>query len=81
MCKENRHKQVNEKLMQKLTIQAPSDLLVEKYLVEIAKSHNVAFIAKPDTAVQVLDLFYNSIDCNKKLGYSVSLKKFWLRLI
>ena len=32
MCKENKSKQVNEKLMQKLTEQAPGDLLVEKYL-------------------------------------------------
>ncbi len=32
MCKENRSKQVNEKLMQKLSEQAPGDLLVEKYL-------------------------------------------------
>lgn len=75
MSKENRSKQVNEKLMQKLTEQAPGDLLVEKYLVEIAKSHNVAYKPKPDIAVRDPDFFYSSIDYNTKSGGSVSYKK------
>lgn len=66
MCKENRSKQVNEKLMQKLTEQAPGDLLVEKYLVEIAKSHNVPYKPKPDIAIRDPDFFYNSIDHSSK---------------
>ncbi len=32
MCRENKSNQVNERLMQKMSEQAPGDLLVEKYL-------------------------------------------------
>uniref|UniRef100_A0A5S6Q0S5 IST1 homolog n=1 Tax=Trichuris muris TaxID=70415 RepID=A0A5S6Q0S5_TRIMR len=42
-CRENRFAKVNTKLLQKLSVQAPSKVLVEKYMVEIAKSHGVEF--------------------------------------
>ena len=40
---------VSEKLMHKLSVQAPPKLTVEKYLVEIAKYYNVDY--EPDTQV------------------------------
>lgn len=40
---------VSEKLMHKLAVQAPPKLLVEKYLVEIAKIYNIDY--EPDPAV------------------------------
>ncbi|XP_055324941.1 IST1 homolog isoform X2 [Sitodiplosis mosellana] len=40
---------VSEKLMHKLSIQAPPKLLVEKYLIEIAKIYNIAY--EPDPQV------------------------------
>lgn len=41
--------QVSEKLMHKLNIQAPPKLLVEKYLIEIAKNYNIEY--EPDPQV------------------------------
>lgn len=38
---------VSEKLMHKLSIQAPPKLLVEKYLIEIAKNYNIEYEADP----------------------------------
>ncbi|XP_013776483.1 IST1 homolog [Limulus polyphemus] len=46
---ENALNTVNEKLVHKLSVQAPSRLLVEKYLIEIAKSHDVPY--EPDIDV------------------------------
>ncbi|GAB0091684.1 IST1 homolog [Sergentomyia squamirostris] len=40
---------VSEKLMHKLAIQAPPKLLVEKYLIEIAKNYNIEY--EPDPQV------------------------------
>jgi len=48
-ARENALKTVNEKLVHKLSVQAPPKILVEKYLIEIAKSHNVPY--EPDTEV------------------------------
>jgi vacuolar protein sorting-associated protein IST1 len=53
MCRANKNEKVNERLLLKMSEQAPGDLLVEKYLVEIAKSHNVQF--KPDPGISVSD--------------------------
>uniref|UniRef100_T1GCY4 IST1 homolog n=1 Tax=Megaselia scalaris TaxID=36166 RepID=T1GCY4_MEGSC len=38
---------VSEKLMHKLSIQAPPKLLVEKYMIEIAKNYNIEYEADP----------------------------------
>uniref|UniRef100_D3TML3 IST1 homolog n=1 Tax=Glossina morsitans morsitans TaxID=37546 RepID=D3TML3_GLOMM len=38
---------VSEKLMHKLELQAPPKLLVEKYLIEIAKNYNIEYEADP----------------------------------
>ena len=42
-------KTVSEKLMHKLSVQAPPKLTVEKYLIEIAKYYNVEY--EPDPQV------------------------------
>ncbi len=60
MCRENKSSQVNERLMQKMNEQAPGDLLVEKYLVEIAKSHNVAYTPNPELSIRDPDYFFNN---------------------
>ncbi|XP_055913630.1 IST1 homolog isoform X2 [Eupeodes corollae] len=44
---------VSEKLMHKLNIQAPPKLLVEKYLIEIAKNYNIEY--EPDPQVMQED--------------------------
>jgi vacuolar protein sorting-associated protein IST1 len=58
-CKSGRMKTISVRLMQKFSEQAPSKLLVEKYLYEIAQSHKVPF--KPDSDIALLDpeFFYN----------------------
>lgn len=47
--KENQFNTVNDKLIRKLSVQAPKRLLVEQYLIEIAKSHKVPY--EPDPRV------------------------------
>ncbi len=50
---------INQRLMSKLNEQAPSKLIVEKYLVEIAQSHNVQYKPDPEMALQDYEFFYN----------------------
>ncbi len=45
--------------MSKLNEQAPSKLIVEKYLVEIAQSHKVQYKPDPNLAIQDYEYFYN----------------------
>ena len=51
-CKENSVGTVSEKLVHKLSVQAPPKLTVEKYLIEIAKYYNVEY--EPDPQVRLL---------------------------
>ncbi len=62
MCRSNRALKVNERLMIKMSEQAPDALLVEKYLVEIAKSHNVPFKPNAELAVRDPYYFYDSVN-------------------
>merc|ERR1712008_397369 len=48
-CRENSVGTVSEKLMHKMSVQAPPKLTVEKYLIEIAKYYNVDY--QPDPQV------------------------------
>nr|CAG4645815.1 EOG090X0DNH [Lynceus sp. MCZ IZ 141354] len=48
-CRDNAIGTVSPKLMHKLSVQAPPKILVEKYLIEIAKNYNVAY--EPDPQV------------------------------
>lgn len=50
-CHENSVGTVSPKLMQKMSVQAPPKLLVEKYLIEIAKIYNVDY--EPDPMVRI----------------------------
>jgi vacuolar protein sorting-associated protein IST1 len=47
-CRANALQIVNEKLIHKLNVQAPPRRLVERYMVEIAKTYNVAYTPPPD---------------------------------
>lgn len=62
MCRSNKCGKVSERLMIKMSEQAPGDLLVEKYLVEITRSHNVPFKPDPNIAVRDPDFFYANMD-------------------
>merc|ERR1712141_13056 len=46
-CRENSMGTVSEKLMHKMSVQAPPKLTVEKYLIEIAKYYNVEYEPDP----------------------------------
>ncbi|CAG5122954.1 unnamed protein product [Candidula unifasciata] len=52
-CRGNNLSNVNEKVMHKLSVQAPPKPLVERYMVEIAKTYNVPF--EPDPSVMQND--------------------------
>lgn len=54
---------ISEKLKHKLSIQAPPKILVEKYMIEIAKSYDLDYIPDPDVMKEDLigmgkDYFY-----------------------
>jgi len=55
-CRENAVGTVSEKLMHKMSVQAPPKLTVEKYLIEIAKYYNVDYM--PDPQVMIADEAY-----------------------
>lgn len=48
-CREEAVQSISEKLKHKMSVQSPSKLLVEKYLIEIAKNYNVEY--EPDPQV------------------------------
>lgn len=52
-CRSNSLSNVSEKVMHKLSVQAPPKALVERYMMEIAKSYNVPF--EPDTSIMAQD--------------------------
>lgn len=53
-CKEDKKDTISKKLKQRLGVEAPSKLLIEKYLIEIAKNFKVEY--EPDEQVS-LDFF------------------------
>ncbi|KAE8743289.1 hypothetical protein FOCC_FOCC011118 [Frankliniella occidentalis] len=46
-CREDAVGSISEKLKHKMSVQAPPKLLVEKYLIEIAKMYNIEFTPDP----------------------------------
>lgn len=56
--RENSLGTVSPKLVHKLSVQAPPKILVEKYLIEIARNYNVAY--EPDQSVMVDDQVANA---------------------
>ncbi|XP_061176718.1 IST1 homolog [Saccostrea echinata] len=69
-CRTNELNNVNEKVMHKLGVQAPPKILVERYMIEIAKTYNVPF--EPDPAVMNQDEVFAAenllIDLGEKKG-------------
>lgn len=49
LCRSNQIGTVNDRLMHKLNVEAPPKILVERYLIEIAKNYNVPY--EPDSMV------------------------------
>ncbi|XP_053462487.1 IST1 homolog isoform X3 [Nycticebus coucang] len=54
LCRTNQIGTVNDRLMHKLSVEAPPKILVERYLIEIAKNYNVPY--EPDSVVMVDDI-------------------------
>uniref|UniRef100_A0A3Q3XIQ5 IST1 homolog n=1 Tax=Mola mola TaxID=94237 RepID=A0A3Q3XIQ5_MOLML len=50
LCRSNQIGTVNDRLMHKLSVEAPPKILVERYLIEIAKNYNVPY--EPDAMVR-----------------------------
>ncbi|XP_062575238.1 IST1 homolog [Saccostrea cucullata] len=69
-CRTNELNNVNEKVMHKLGVQAPPKILVERYMIEIAKTYNVPF--EPDPSVMNQDEVFAAenllIDLGEKKG-------------
>ena len=53
-CKTDALGNVNEKVKKRLGLEAPPKLLVEQYLIEIAKMYNVPF--EPDQTVMLVHI-------------------------
>ncbi|XP_042293450.1 IST1 homolog isoform X1 [Sceloporus undulatus] len=49
LCRSNQIGTVNDRLMHKLSVEAPPKILVERYLIEIAKNYSVPY--EPDSVV------------------------------
>jgi vacuolar protein sorting-associated protein IST1 len=58
-CKTDALNNVNEKVKKRLGLEAPSKLLVEQYLIEIAKAHNVPF--EPDQSVMLVSILLQKL--------------------
>lgn len=69
-CRTNELNNVNEKVMHKLGVQAPPKILIERYMIEIAKTYNVPF--EPDPSVMAQDEIFAAenllIDLDEKKG-------------
>uniref|UniRef100_A0A0B6ZH11 IST1 homolog n=1 Tax=Arion vulgaris TaxID=1028688 RepID=A0A0B6ZH11_9EUPU len=60
-CRGNKRSNVSEKVIHKLSVQAPPKALVEHYMVEIAKTYNVPFEPEPSAT------FDNELSANMNL--------------
>ncbi|XP_033218082.1 IST1 homolog isoform X2 [Belonocnema kinseyi] len=54
-CREEVIKTISEKLKHKLSVQSPSKVLVEKYLMEIAKNYNIEYEPDPQVMAEGQD--------------------------
>ena len=54
-CREEVMKTISEKLKHKLSVQSPSKILVEKYLIEIAKNYDIEYEPDPQVMVEGKD--------------------------
>lgn len=67
-CRTNALNNVSEKVMHKLSVQAPPKILVERYMIEIAKTYNVPF--EPDAIVMSQDEVHTADKLLIDLGLS-----------
>lgn len=63
-CREEAVQTISEKLKHKMSVQSPSRLLVEKYLVEIAKNYNVEYEPDPQVMAEGQDALLIDIGNN-----------------
>ncbi len=70
-CRENAVGTVSDRLMHKLSVQAPPKITVEKYLIEIAKYYNVDY--QPDPQIMIEDEAY-AVDALVELAPGVPSK-------
>ncbi|KAK0082497.1 hypothetical protein PV325_010292 [Microctonus aethiopoides] len=54
-CRDESIQSISEKLKHKMSVQSPSKLLVEKYLIEIAKNYNVEYEPDPQIMAEGQD--------------------------
>ena len=73
-CKEDKKDTISEKLKHRLGVESPTKLLVEKYLIEIAKNFNVEY--EPDEKV-----IYLFILLKNKLKLYIIYFKFKKKII
>lgn len=63
-CREEAIQTISEKLKHKMSVQSPSKLLVEKYLIEIAKNYNVEYEPDPQVMAEAQDAMLIDIGAN-----------------
>ncbi|XP_058799784.1 IST1 homolog [Phymastichus coffea] len=63
-CREEALQTISEKLKHKMSVQSPSKLLVEKYLIEIAKNYNVEYEPDPQIMAEGQDAMLIDIGGN-----------------
>lgn len=63
-CREEAIQTISEKLKHKMSVQSPSKLLVEKYLIEIAKNYNVEYEPDPQIMAEAQDAMLIDIGAN-----------------
>lgn len=63
-CREEAIQTISEKLKHKMSVQSPSKLLVEKYLIEIAKNYNVEYEPDPQVMAEAQDALLIDIGAN-----------------
>ncbi|XP_077569800.1 IST1 homolog isoform X2 [Stigmatopora nigra] len=72
LCRTNQIGTVNERLMHKLSVEAPPKILVERYLIEIAKNYNVPYepdaMVRPEVSHGEADLIDVNHDKNSRGG-------------
>ncbi|XP_006572340.1 IST1 homolog isoform X3 [Apis mellifera] len=63
-CREEAVQTISEKLKHKMSVQSPSKLLVEKYLIEIAKNYNVEYEPDPQVMIEGQDALLIDVENN-----------------
>jgi hypothetical protein len=58
LCRSGHISKINRRLMEKLSEQSPSSILIEKYLAEIALAHHVPFNPDLNLVVKDPEFFY-----------------------